>query len=106
MRKWQQQQKGRQNYNRPMQIKQREASVTVKPDWIVLEEMEKAQLSKLSLPTVNEAEDLLLCGTLEYYDKAYDRVRLEKNAYWLMIFRTFILYTILSNNLNGNSNGQ
>ena len=78
MRKWQQQQKGRQNYNRPMQIKQREASVTVKPDWIVLEEMEKAQLSKLSLPTVNEAEELLCCGTLEYYDKAYDRVRLEK----------------------------
>ena len=106
MRKWQQQQKGRQNYNRPMQIKQREASVTVKPDWIVLEEMEKAQLSKLSLPTVNEAEELLCCGTLEYYDKAYDRVRLEKNAYWLMIFRTFIFYTILSNNLNGNSNRQ
>ena len=76
MRKWQQQQKGRQNYNRPMQIKQREASVTVKPDWIVLEEMEKAQLSKLSLPTVNEPDELLSCGTLEYYDKAYDRVRL------------------------------
>jgi len=77
MRKWQQQQKGRQNYNRPMQIKQREASVTVKPDWIVLEEMEKAQLSKLSLPTVNEAEELLCCGTLEYYDKAYDRVNVK-----------------------------
>ena len=77
MRKWQQQQKGRQNYNRPVQIKQREASVTVKPDWIVLEEMEKAQLSKLSLPTVGDPEELLQCGTLEYYDKAYDRVRLK-----------------------------
>merc|ERR1711997_895849 len=77
MRKWQQQQKGRQNYNRPPQIKQRESSVTVKPDWIVLEEMEKAQLSKLSLPTVNEAEELLCCGTLEYYDKAYDRVNVK-----------------------------
>jgi translation initiation factor 3 subunit D len=87
MRKWQQQQKGRQNYNRPMQIKQREASVTVKPDWIVLEEMEKAQLSKLSLPTVNEAEELLCCGTLEYYDKAYDRVRLEKKCVqWNLYF--------------------
>jgi len=77
MRKWQQQQKGRQNYNRPVQIKQREASVTVKPDWIVLEEMEKAQLSKLSLPTVGEPEELLQCGTLEYYDKAYDRVNVK-----------------------------
>ena len=77
MRKWQQQQKGRQNYNRPVQIKQREASVTVKPDWIVLEEMEKTQLSKLSLPTVDEPEELLSCGTLEYYDKAYDRVNVK-----------------------------
>ena len=89
MRKWQQQQKGRQNYNRPMQIKQREASVTVKPDWIVLEEMEKAQLSKLSLPTVNEAEELLCCGTLEYYDKAYDRVRLEKKCVLVNDFQNF-----------------
>ena len=92
MRKWQQQQKGRQNYNRPMQIKQREASVTVKPDWIVLEEMEKAQLSKLSLPTVNEAEELLCCGTLEYYDKAYDRVRLEKKAYSGIFISIFFLF--------------
>merc|ERR1712008_121695 len=40
-------------------------------------EREKAQLSKLSLPTVNEAEELLCCGTLEYYDKAYDRVNVK-----------------------------
>lgn len=77
MRKWQQQQKGRQNYNRPVQIKQRESSVTVKPDWVVLEEMEKTQLSKLSLPTVGEPDDLLSCGTLEYYDKSYDRVNVK-----------------------------
>ena len=58
VRKWQQQQKSRQNYNRPAQIKQRESSVTVRPDWIVIEEMEKTQLSKLALPTVSEPEDL------------------------------------------------
>ena len=58
VRKWQQQQKSRQNYNRPNQIKQRESSVTVRPDWIVIEEMEKTQLSKLALPTVSEPEDL------------------------------------------------
>ena len=52
MRKWQQQQRGRQSYNRPMPIKQRESSVTVKSDWVVIEEMEKTQLAKLSLPTV------------------------------------------------------
>ena len=57
VRKWQMQ-RGRQNYNRPVQIKQRESSVTVRPDWIVIEEMEKTQLAKLSLPTVGEPEEL------------------------------------------------
>lgn len=77
MRKWQQQQKGRQNYRSQVQIKQRESSVSVKPDWIVLEEMEKTQLSKLSLPTVGEPKELLSCGTLEFYDKGYDRVNVK-----------------------------
>ena len=57
VRKWQQQQKGRQNY-RPMQIKQRESSVTVKPDWIVIEEIEKTQLGKMNLPKLAEPIDL------------------------------------------------
>ncbi|TRY68259.1 hypothetical protein TCAL_03825 [Tigriopus californicus] len=78
VRKWQQQ-RGRQNYNRPVQIKQRESSVTVRSDWIVIEEMEKTQLMKLSLPTVSDAESLMNCGALEYYDKIYDRVNV-KNA--------------------------
>jgi len=89
MRKWQQHQKGRQNYNRPPQIKQRESSVTVKPDWIVLEEMERAQLTKLSLPTVNEPEDLLCCGALEYYDKTYDRVNVKNERQLKRIDRIF-----------------
>merc|ERR1712025_1124782 len=89
MRKWQQQQKGRQNYNRPVQIKQRESSVTVKPDWIVLEEMEKTQLGKLSLPTVNEPTDLLNCGTLEFYDKSYDRVNVKNERPLRRIDRIF-----------------
>ena len=111
MRKWQQQQKGRQNYNRPPQIKQREASVTVRPvsqlffyffvyfvciflftffqDWVVLEEMERTQLTKLSLPTVNEPEDLLLCGTLEFYDKTYDRVNVKNERQLKRIDRIF-----------------
>ena len=52
--KWQQQ---RQNY-RPTQIKPREASVTVKPDWIVIEEIEKTQLGKMNLPKLAEPVDL------------------------------------------------
>jgi len=89
MRKWQQQQKGRQNYNRPVQIKQRESSVTVKPDWVVLEEMERTQLSKLSLPTVNGPDDLLCCGALEYYDKTYDRINVKNERPLRRIDRIF-----------------
>ena len=37
-----------------MPIKQRESSVTVKSDWVVIEEMEKTQIAKLSLPTVTK----------------------------------------------------
>merc|ERR1739846_76120 len=89
VRKWQQQQKSRQNYNRPNQIKQRESSVTVRPGWIVIEEMEKTQLSKLALPTVSEPEDLLCCGAMEYYDKAYDRVNVKSEKPLKRIDRVF-----------------
>jgi len=41
-----------------MQIKQRESSVTVKPDWIVIEEIEKTQLGKMNLPKLAEPIDL------------------------------------------------
>lgn len=71
------QQRGRQNYNRPAQIKQRESSVTVRSDWIVIEEMEKTQLGKLSLPTVADPDDLYTCGALEHYEKAYDRINVK-----------------------------
>lgn len=39
-------------------IKNRDASVTVRPDWNTIEEMDFPRLSKLSLPNVKEAEDM------------------------------------------------
>jgi hypothetical protein len=39
-------------------MKQRESSVTVKPDWIVLEEIEKTPLGKMNLPNVPPPVDL------------------------------------------------
>jgi len=88
VRKWQQQQRSRQTFNR-IQIKQRESSVTIRPDWIVLEEMDKSQLQKLSLPSVSEPEDLMKCGTMEYYDKAYDRVNVKSERPLKRIDRIF-----------------
>ncbi|CAG8598174.1 9604_t:CDS:2, partial [Acaulospora colombiana] len=51
----------------------RDASVTVGPEWKVLEEIEFNRLSKLNLD-VEEGEDISSHGFLYYYDKSYDRV--------------------------------
>ena len=58
-RKFQNQRGGRGRYDQNKgQMKNREASVTVKSDWNIIEEMDFPRLSKLSLPNVKEAEDL------------------------------------------------
>lgn len=60
--------------NKNSNMKKRDASVFVQPSWEILEEMDFPRLSKLNLPGVSEPEDLHVCGALEYYDRAYDRV--------------------------------
>ena len=72
-----------------MQIKLRESSVTVRPDWIVIEEIEKTQLGKLALPNVKEPEELLSAGALEHYDKVYDRVNVKNERPLRRIDRVF-----------------
>ena len=50
----------------------RDASVQVKPDWTVLEEIDFARLGKLNLAT-GEGEDIDSYGFLYYYDRSYDK---------------------------------
>lgn len=47
-------------------------SLTVKADWLVVEEIDLAQLSKLQTNKPKE-EDLAWCGHLDQYDDAYDK---------------------------------
>merc|ERR1712106_1271473 len=89
VRKWQKQQAGRQNYHRAAPTKSRDASVMVKSDWLVVEEMDFPRLGKLSLPTVAEPTDLLQCGSLEYYDKIFDRVNVKHERPLQRIDRIF-----------------
>ncbi|KFK31646.1 hypothetical protein AALP_AA6G140300 [Arabis alpina] len=49
------------------------SSVDIQPEWNMLEQIPFSTFSKLSF-TVQEPEDLLLCGGLEYYDRVYDRI--------------------------------
>ncbi|KAF2362138.1 Eukaryotic translation initiation factor 3 subunit D [Trinorchestia longiramus] len=71
------------------QLKIRDASVTVRPDWKIIEEMDFPRLSELSLPTVGEPKDLMLCGAMEYYDKTYDRVTVKNEKKLERINRIF-----------------
>lgn len=62
------------------------SSVDIQPEWNMLDQIPFSTFSKLSF-SVSEPEDLLLSGSLEYYDRSYDRVtpknerRLERFKY-------------------------
>uniref|UniRef100_A0A069DVH3 Eukaryotic translation initiation factor 3 subunit D n=1 Tax=Panstrongylus megistus TaxID=65343 RepID=A0A069DVH3_9HEMI len=82
-------QQGLRNQKNQAPVKNRDASVTVRPDWVTIEEMDFPRLSKLSLPNVKEAEDIVCCGSLEYYDKIYDRVNVKNEKPLQRIDRIF-----------------
>lgn len=89
--KWQKQNAGRVNYQRQgrVQLKSREASVTVKPNWIVIETMDFPRLSKLSLPGIADPDELIQAGSLEYYDKTYEKVNVKSEKQLQRIDRIF-----------------
>ncbi|KAF0719939.1 eukaryotic translation initiation factor 3 subunit D-like isoform X2 [Aphis craccivora] len=85
---WNNKQGGRSNKNN-MQMKSRDASVTVRADWNTIEEMDFVRFSKLSLPNVKDPEDLVCCGSLEYYDKSYDRINVKNEKPLQRVDRLF-----------------
>jgi len=91
LRKWQKQ-FGRQMQEHKkfqFQVRNRDASVQVADTWEVVEEMDFPRLVKLKLPEVPQGEDLMKCGTLEYYDKKYDRVTCKTEKKLKRIDRNF-----------------
>jgi translation initiation factor 3 subunit D len=89
LRKWQKQFGKQQEQQKKVPLKHRDASVQVKETWAVVEEMDYPRLSKLSLPTVSEPTDLMKCGSLEFYDKLYDRVTTKNEKRLQRISRIF-----------------
>lgn len=57
----------------------RDASVAIKPDWKVIEEIDFSRLSKLNLET-DEGEDIDAYGFLYHYDRSNDRPAGMKTA--------------------------
>jgi len=64
---------GRNNYNNRVD---RQASVSVQPDWKQVEEIDLAKLKKnlTGSSDVPKADDLLWCGFLDPYNESYDKV--------------------------------
>ncbi|XP_075246073.1 eukaryotic translation initiation factor 3 subunit D-like [Convolutriloba macropyga] len=52
----------------------RKASVEVKLEWDEIDYYDFPRLTKLKLPDVNKPVELIQAGTLEYYDKKFDKV--------------------------------
>ncbi|KAI1828154.1 eukaryotic translation initiation factor 3 subunit D [Xylaria intraflava] len=61
---------GWKDYDKP--TRNRDASINIKPEWQLLEEIDFNRLSKLNLDA-DEGEDLGSYGFLYYYDRSYDK---------------------------------
>ncbi|XP_053392619.1 eukaryotic translation initiation factor 3 subunit D-like isoform X1 [Mercenaria mercenaria] len=90
LRKWQKQFGRQLQENRQKTpLKHRDASVQVRETWDVVEELDFPRMSKLTLPDIAEGDDLLKCGSMEYYDKSYDRVSTKNERPLKRINRIF-----------------
>lgn len=60
----------------------RQASVSVKADWVVLDEFELNKLAKLKLEgTMPKEKDVLWCGFVDQYNEAYDKISTKVSFY-------------------------
>lgn len=65
---------GWKDYDKPQ--RNRDSSVTIKPDWQMLEEIDFNRLAKLNLET-SAGEDIDSYGFLYYYDRSYDKAPIK-----------------------------
>ena len=67
---------GWKDYDKP--ARNRDASVNIKADWKLLEEIDFNRLAKLNLET-DDGEDVESYGFLHYYDRSYDKPPIKSN---------------------------
>mmetsp|Transcript_10830 Transcript_10830/g.16322 ORF Transcript_10830/g.16322 Transcript_10830/m.16322 type:complete len:588 (-) Transcript_10830:105-1868(-) len=79
---------GHQNENKPV----RDPSVNVRRDWELVYDFEFNELQKSEL-LVTAPEDMRLCGSLRYFDEAYDRVGIRNEKPLEKIDRSFFNVT-------------
>ncbi|KAI3908842.1 hypothetical protein MKW98_029392 [Papaver atlanticum] len=71
--------------------------VDIQPEWNMLDQIPFSSFSKLSF-SVQEPEDLLVCGALETYDRSYDRIN-PKNEKRLERFKNMNFFKRVGNKL-------
>ncbi len=67
---------GWKDYDKP--TRNRDASINIKPDWKLLEEIDFNRLGKLNLET-DDGEEISSYGFLYYYDRSYDKQPVKSN---------------------------
>ncbi|KAJ3670784.1 hypothetical protein LUZ60_008210 [Juncus effusus] len=50
------------------------SSVDIQPEWTMLDQIPFSTFTKLSFAVSDQPEDLLICGSLDFYDRSFDRV--------------------------------
>ncbi|RLM93157.1 eukaryotic translation initiation factor 3 subunit D-like [Panicum miliaceum] len=73
-RHWQQNRRTHHQFNRGGASSSAKPSVDIQPEWSVKEQIPFSSFSKLSFAVADQPEDLLVCGAVEFYDRAFDRV--------------------------------
>ena len=73
-RHWQQNRRTHHQFNRGGPSSSAKPSVDIQPEWSVKEQIPFSSFSKLSFAVADQPEDLLVCGAVEFYDRAFDRV--------------------------------
>ena len=71
------------------QQNQRQSSVAVKDNWEGKEDFDYPRLSKLTTSSVSPPEDLVTCGALDYFDRAFERVTTKNERRLQRINRIF-----------------
>jgi len=61
------------NYGQQNNRQTRDSSVEIRSEWKVVESFTFQQLNKMSTD-IEEAGDVVTCGTLEFYDKTFDKI--------------------------------
>ncbi|KAI3935835.1 hypothetical protein MKX01_033019 [Papaver californicum] len=86
---------GNNNYKSHRESAVFKSSVDIQPEWNMLDQIPFSTCSKLSF-SVQDPEDLLVCGALETYDRSYDRIN-PKNEKRLERFKNRNFFKVTTN---------